>query len=89
MLSGEELEHLIAAADDRYRPIFAFAAGTGARLGETLGLKWRSLHLERGTASITHQLDRQGRYVELKTGAQPPDRRATGVARLHAACPQA
>lgn len=67
VLSGEELERLIAAADDRYRPIFAFAAGTGARLGEVLGLKWRSLDLERGTASITHQLDRQGRYVELKT----------------------
>lgn len=67
VLSGEELERLIGAADDRYRPIFAFAAGTGARLGETLGLKWRSLDFERGTASITHQLDREGRYVELKT----------------------
>jgi len=67
ILSGEELERLIGAADDRYRCLFAFAAGTGARLGETLGLKWRSLDLERGTASITHQLDRQGRYVELKT----------------------
>ena len=67
VLSGEELERLIGAADDRYRGLFAFAAGTGARLGETLGLKWRSLDLERGTASITHQLDRQGRYVQLKT----------------------
>jgi len=67
VLSGEELERLIGVADDRYRSLIAFAAGTGARLGETLGLKWRSLDLDRGTASITHQLDRQGRYAELKT----------------------
>ena len=38
-----------------------------ARLGETLGLRWRSLDLDAGTASITHQLDRRGAYVELKT----------------------
>jgi len=67
VLGREELERLIGAADDRYCALFAFAAGTGARLGETLGLKWRSLDLERSTASITHQLDRQGRHVELKT----------------------
>jgi len=67
VLSGDELGRLIAAADDQHRPIFAFAAGTGARLGETLGLKWRSVDLESGSASITHQVDRQRRYVELKT----------------------
>lgn len=67
VLEGEELERLIGAADERYRALFAFAAGTGARLGETLGIKWRSLDLEAGSASITHQLDRQGSYVELKT----------------------
>ena len=56
VLSGDELGRLIAAADDQHRPIFAFAAGTGARLGETLGLKWRSVDLESGSASITHQV---------------------------------
>lgn len=67
VLTGDELERLLDAADDRHRTIFAFAAGTGARLGEALGLRWRALDLDAGTASITHQLDRQGHHVELKT----------------------
>lgn len=67
VLTGDELERLLAAADDRHRPIFALAAGTGARLGETLGLKWRCVDLDAGSVSITHQLDRRGAHVELKT----------------------
>lgn len=67
VMTGEELVRLLNAAEDRYRLIFAFAAGTGARLGETLGLKWRSVDLDQGVVSITHQLDRRGEYVELKT----------------------
>jgi integrase len=67
VLSGEELRRLLAATEDRYRLIFAFAAGTGARLGETLGLKWRCIDFGRGTVSLTHQLDRWGECVQLKT----------------------
>jgi len=67
VLDRGELTRLFVVADEPYRTVFAFAAGTGARLGETLGLKWRSFDLESGTASITHQLDRRGAYVELKT----------------------
>lgn len=67
VLTGEELTRLLGTAEDRYRLTFAFAAGTGARLGETLGLKWRCVDLDAGTVSITHQLDRRGEYVELKT----------------------
>ena len=67
ILGRDELERLLAAADDRSRPVFAFAAGTGCRLGEVLGLRWRAIDLEDGTATITHQVDRRGRYVELKT----------------------
>jgi integrase len=67
ILMHKELERLLAAADDRSRPIFAFAAGTGCRLGEVLGLKWRTVDLDAGTATISHQADRRGRYVELKT----------------------
>jgi integrase len=43
ILTSDELERLLAAADDRHRLIFALASGTGARLGEVLGLKWRSV----------------------------------------------
>lgn len=67
VLDRDELARLIACADEAHRPIFAFAAGTGARLGETLGLKWRSLDLDGGIATVTHQLDRRGQHVELKT----------------------
>ena len=67
VLTRKELAELIEAANDPYRPIFQLAAGTGARLGECIGLKWQSIDFDRGTVAITHQLDRQGNYVELKT----------------------
>jgi integrase len=66
-LARDELERLLAAADAWARPIFAFAAGTGCRLGEVLGLKWRAIDLDSGTATITNQVDRHGRDVEPKT----------------------
>jgi len=47
--------------------LFIFAAGTGARLSEVLGLRWLGLDLDRGTAHFSHQLDRSKNYVELKT----------------------
>lgn len=67
VLDHAELARLLAAADEPYATTFAFAASTGARLGETLGLRWRRLDLDAGIASITHQLDRRGEYVPLKT----------------------
>lgn len=67
ILSAEELGRLIAAVDDRYRLLFEFTAATGCRLGEVLGVRWHALDFERGTVHISHQLDRQGSYVELKT----------------------
>jgi integrase len=67
ILTGDETTRLLAAVEDRYRPVFIFAAQTGARLGEVLGLKWRMIDFAAGTVSLTHQADRKGRYVELKT----------------------
>lgn len=67
VLTGEELAAVVHAAEDRYRLIVQVAAGTGARLGEVLGLKWRSVDLDAGTVEITHQLDRRANYVALKT----------------------
>jgi integrase len=67
ILTRDELERLLAAADHRSHSAFAFAVGTGCRLGEVLGLKWRAIDLDAGTATISHQVDRRGRYVELKT----------------------
>ena len=72
ILSGDELTRLLDATGegDRsadYRPLFTFAASTGARLGEVLGLRWRDVDLDEGTATITHQLDRRHKRVPLKT----------------------
>jgi integrase len=53
--------------DDEHRLIFAFAAATGARLGEVLGVRWHALDLDSGSVHLSHQLDRRGEYVELKT----------------------
>lgn len=67
VLTREELERLLAVAPEPHRLLFAFAAGTGARQGEVLGLVWRTLDLDTGTVAVTHQLNRDGERVELKT----------------------
>ena len=67
ILSADELERLLTSVDEQYRLLFRFAASTGARLGEVLGLRWHALDFDRATVHISHQLDRRGEYVELKT----------------------
>lgn len=67
ILQDDELARLLAAVDDSYRVLFALAAETGARLGEVLGLVWENVDFEGEAIAFTHQLDRQGRRVPLKT----------------------
>lgn len=67
VLTRKELARLIEAAEGKYRLIFSFAAATGARLGECLGLKWSKIDFENGTVEISHQLNRSRSYVPLKT----------------------
>lgn len=67
VLTSDELARLLAAVDDRYRLLFGFAAATGARLGEVLGLRWHGVDLKAGTVHFSHQLGRAGDYSELKT----------------------
>ena len=67
VLTPEQLAAVIDAATPPYRPILAFMAGTGARIGEVLGLTWQALDLRERTATIAMQLDRDGRRVPLKT----------------------
>ena len=43
---GRELAQTIAAAHGRWRNLFIFAAVTGARLSECLGLRWTDLALD-------------------------------------------
>lgn len=67
VLTGDELDALLAVAHERDRLVFALAAMTGARLGEVLGLRWRNVDLDAGTATIEAQLDRHGNLAECKT----------------------
>jgi integrase len=66
-LTSDELARLIAVVTDSYRPIFQFAADTGARLAEVLGLAWGNVDTAGETVTFTHQLDKKGSRVELKT----------------------
>ena len=55
MLSTEELQRLLAVADEPWRTIFALLAGTGLRIGEALGVSWRSPDLEDGWCHVREQ----------------------------------
>ena len=68
----EELAQTLAAAHEPYRTLFSFAAATGARVSECLGLVWGDLDLddvEAAVVSIEFQVDREGVRQELKTEA--------------------
>ncbi len=54
-----------AHTSSAYYPIYLFIAGTGARVGETLGLAWEDLDLREATAYIDQALQRPrgGGYV--------------------------
>jgi integrase len=67
ILTPEQVGAVLAAATPKWRPMLAFMAGTGCRIGETLGLTWGDLDLSKGTATITAQLSREGARVPLKT----------------------
>ena len=67
VLTQQELSVLLDCIDSSYKEIFMLAAETGARLGEVLGLTWKDIDFDAQTISITHQLDRAGDRVPLKT----------------------
>jgi integrase len=67
VLTGDDLDALLAAADDDDRLMFALAAQTGARKGEVLGLTWHDVDVPGRTLHIDRQLDRWGNRSPLKT----------------------
>ncbi len=82
ILSRDELASVIEAADEPYRTIIATAATLGTRLGETLGLRWEDIDLDKGNVAIRFQIDREGKLVKCKTArsrrvVEMPDMLAT------------
>ena len=79
ILSAEELDRLLDAVEDAYRPLFALAAETGARLGEVLGLVWEDIDLDGQTVDV-HPPARP-----RMAAATPKDEAEPSHARSHAA----
>jgi integrase len=70
IFQGQELTRTIASAHEPYRTLFAFAATTGARMSECLGLVWGDLDLsdpQEATVNFIAQVDRAGKRQPLKT----------------------
>lgn len=67
VLTPEQVASLIEQARPAYRPVIAFLAATGCRVGEALGLTWADLDLRERTARIAMQANRKGQRVPLKT----------------------
>jgi integrase len=70
--SEAELAATLRAAVGQNRVVFATGATVGSRIGETLGLVDENLDiadLDKASITFTHQIDRKGRRVPLKTKA--------------------
>lgn len=67
VLDEAELRRFIGSVEAPCRLCFEFASQTGARLGEALGVVWGDVDFDEATVSFSHQLDRKGRRVPLKT----------------------
>lgn len=67
-LTPAEVAAIIEHAPDRVRLVFRFAAETGMRMSEVLGLAWSDLDLsDRPAVNVTAQLARTGERAPLKT----------------------
>jgi integrase len=66
----DELAQTLAASSEPWMTLFRLAGVVGGRESELLGLWWENLDLsdvDAATIRFTHQVDRKGRRVELKT----------------------
>jgi integrase len=67
---ADELAQTLAASREPWATVFRLAGVVAARQSELLGLWWEDLDVrdaDAATIRFTHQVDRQGRRVELKT----------------------
>src|SRR4051812_32080761 len=68
--SSDELSQVLAVSAEPWTTLLVIAAVVGGRVSELLGLRWGDLdltNLDQAPVRFTHQVDRQGRSVELKT----------------------
>lgn len=56
-LDADQVEHLLAALGDTFRPIAATCGYAGLRISEALGLRWADVDFDAGTLRVEQQLD--------------------------------
>jgi integrase len=64
-----EIKALLAACEDKYRPLIATALFSGLRLMELLALRWQDINLKQSEIHVRSQLRRKGGLKDLKTDA--------------------
>lgn len=64
----DEVEKIIATANDQYRSVFRFLADTGTRIGEAVWLAWEDVNLEQGMI-----------YIRAKVGWKPKTGNARAI----------
>lgn len=77
-LTDDECGQLIAKTPGEWRTMVAFAASTGLRVSELLGLRWEDVDFETGIVHVRFQLsratgERPAKLVPLKSGAAERD----------------
>ena len=65
ILSSEEIEKLLAAAPDRYRPLLTAAVFTGLRKGELLRLRWEDVDFDAGVLTVRESKTEAGAGREV------------------------
>lgn len=64
-LSEEEIDSLLAACPDHFRPVVVVALNTGMRRGEILGLKWADVDFRQGSIYVEKAKNGHSRHVPM------------------------
>jgi integrase len=85
ILTADQAKELLAfLRDHRHEALFTAALTLGLRRGETLGLRWCDIDLEKGTLQVCHSLERvKGEGLRL---SEPKSDRAKRVLRIPQIC---
>lgn len=81
ILTPQEVERLIAATPEPYRPLVVLLAGTGMRWGEAVGLKVGRVDVLGGTVSVVETLSEVNGKLAYGTPKTKTSRRTITIAR--------
>jgi len=66
-LRADEVPAFLAAAEEKYRPIFVTAIYTGMRYGELMKLEWRDVNWDFNHLNVRAPKNDEDRYVPMRT----------------------